>query len=57
MSNTKLLRTSKDSNRLKVRAETLEKLRREVRRIASNGTMQGQRYANLLVAKYPELQA
>lgn len=57
MDKSKVLRTPRDGNRLKFRPETLEKLRQEVRRIATNGTMQGQRYASLLVAKYPELQA
>jgi hypothetical protein len=57
MSKAKVLRNPKDSKRLKLRAETLEKVRREVRRIAANGTMQGQRYADALFQKYPELRA
>ena len=57
MDNANLQRKPKDSNRLKLRAETLKKLRREVQRIATNGTAQGQRYASVLFEKYPELRA
>lgn len=58
MSKGTLLRNREDSNKrlkLRLRPEVLVKIRREVQRIAANGTMQGQRYAHVLFEKYPEV--
>jgi hypothetical protein len=46
---------SKATLRLKLRSEVLVKLRKEVRRIVTNDTAQGRRYAYALCRKYREL--